>query len=94
LFGAAGSGPQHEGQGISPGALLQVNTAQRRITLTLPASALGHANLQGARLWLNTWDWDGGYRALNEQAQGHSFGHAGRPGPHWLDASPMLQLSP
>ena len=44
---------------------LDVDAAARTITFTIPASALGRPRtLQGARVHVTTWDYDGGYRAL------------------------------
>jgi hypothetical protein len=95
LFSASGSGPQHEGKALTPGATLRVDAPARRITLTLPASALGHADLRGARLWLNTWDWDSTYRSLSPQALGHGFGGGdGSRQPLWMDASEIITLPP
>lgn len=52
----------------------------------------GLKSLSGAKLYLNTWDYDGGYRALAPEAQGMVFG-GGQPGdPLWMDDSAVITL--
>ena len=91
LFTAEGAGAQHEGTPRSPGALLQVDAARHTVQFTLPASALAGLDTgPGLQLYLNTWDWDGGYRALLAEPGGHSMG--GAPGPRWMDDLPPIRL--
>ena len=48
--------------------------------LSLPPTALGSpASLDGARLYLNTWDYDNGYRPLAPTPQPWAMG-GGAPG--------------
>lgn len=79
LFGPEGASAQNEGRSITPSAGLSVDAARKRITFTLPASALGAATLSGARLYLNSWDWDGGYRPVLATPGGQNLG-GGAPG--------------
>jgi hypothetical protein len=59
----------------APAPTLDVDAAARTITFTVPASALGRPRtLQGARVHVTTWDYDGGYRALAPVAGPHAFG--------------------
>ncbi|BCT93263.1 alpha-amylase [Lysobacter helvus] len=59
----------------APAPKLDVDAAVRTITFTIPASALGRPRtLQGARVHVTTWDYDGGYRALAPVAGPHAFG--------------------
>ena len=93
LFSPAGSDAQLEGTPVAPSARVQVDAAQRRVRFTLDADALGRpATLQGARLYLSTWDYDGGFRALAPEPAAWSFG-GGEPGaPKVMDDTPVLTL--
>lgn len=75
LFSAQRANAEAEGEAVSPAANLLADRDRRTITLLLPARALGNpVSLSGAKLYLNTWDYDGGYRALKPQADTHNFG--------------------
>ena len=68
LFSAEGASADSEGTPVIPGAAIEVDRASQRVRFTLPASALGSpASLSGLKLYVTTWDWDGGYRALTPQ---------------------------
>lgn len=104
LFSSEGASASHEGQPISPGAQLRVDSARRRLLITLPPAALGlsptlapagHSSphpLQGAKLYLSTWDWDNGYRALAPQAQAHTVGGGHADEPLWMDDTAVVVL--
>ncbi|WP_396270721.1 alpha-amylase family glycosyl hydrolase [Ideonella sp.] len=95
LFADEGASATSEGRAITPAAALQVDATTHTIQLTLPASALGRrSTLKGARVWINTWDWDGGYRALFSAPRSHSFGDGGgdAQGPLWMDQVGPLTL--
>ncbi|MBT9486522.1 MAG: alpha-amylase [Rubrivivax sp.] len=93
LFTADGASATQEGTPATPAATLAVDAARHTLSLTLPAAALGGLkSLSGVRLWVTTWDYDGGYRALASEPGGHSFG-GGAPGdPKWMDASEIITL--
>jgi hypothetical protein len=75
LYAAEGADAQHEGTPVSPGAGIVVDRERHTLRFTLPAAALGHpASLSGARLYMTTWDYDGGYRRLGAESGGHAFG--------------------
>ena len=60
----------------------------------MPAAALGRAaGLSGARVYVTTWDYDGGYRALAPEAGPHAFG-GGDPArdPRVMDAVGPIDL--
>lgn len=90
LFSAAGSGPQAEGTPIAPGATVEVDAARHRVILTLPGGLLGP--LEGLQVYVNTWDWDSGYRALAAEPGGHVVG--GGPGPRVMDDFGPVTLGP
>ena len=77
LFGAAGASATNEGAPLSPGADLQVDREKDTLTFTLSSAAIGRpASLSGARLYVASWDYDGGYRPLAAKADRHRFGGA------------------
>ena len=92
LFTAEGASATHEGTPAGPAPVLQVDPERHTLTLALPPAALGNrADLSGVRLWVSTWDWDNGYRALQAQPGSHHFG--GPPGaPKVMDASAIVTL--
>jgi hypothetical protein len=60
----------------------------------VPAAAFGRAtDLSGARVYVTTWDYDGGYRALAPEAGPHAFG-GGDPArdPRVMDAVGPIDL--
>ncbi|MEK8049585.1 alpha-amylase family glycosyl hydrolase [Ideonella sp. DXS22W] len=96
LFSADGASATQEGKPVTPGALLDTDARRHTVTFTLPASALrtlrGHAPtsdatatdpLSGLQLYVNTWDWDGGYRERTPEPGSHTPG--GAPGPKLMD---------
>ena len=81
LFGWAGASETHEGTAVTPAATLQADPARNTVSFTLPAAALGGAPLQGARIYVTTWDYDGGYRALSPAPQPYAIGGGPDDGP-------------
>ena len=84
------------------GVEIQVNNLTKRfgsqtiwedVSLTLPASTLGPlSSLRGARVYVTTWDYDAGYRALGAAVQPFAVG-GGAPGqPKVMDASAVITL--
>jgi hypothetical protein len=93
-FGAAGASDDNEGTAGGASADIRVDKASRTITFTIPASALGdRPSLAGARVYVTTWDYDGGYRALAPQAQPAVFGGGdGARDPLVMDATDVIEL--
>jgi len=93
LFSAAGASAKHEGAPVAPGAVLRVNRDQQTVSFTLPAAALGRLpSLSGAKIYVTSWDYDGGYRALGPQALPYTFGGAAADGAKVMDASAVIVL--
>lgn len=92
-FGADGASASSEGAALSPGAGLEVDQTRRTVSFILPAKALGNpASLSGARLYVNTWDYDAGYRGMTPEGGNMVFG-GGLPGDaKVLDESAVLTL--
>jgi hypothetical protein len=91
LFSAEGASADHEGRPLAGGATISVQAATHTVSLLLPAAALGNLpSLAGARIYVTTWDYDGGYRALAPQAAAHGLG-GGEPGePKVMDSALVL----
>ena len=93
LFEAQGADATQEGTPVARGVKVGTDAAAKTVTFTLSAAALGRQpDLRGARLWINTWDWDGRYRDLEPEAKPFGFG-GGQPGePRVMDATDILVL--
>jgi glycosidase len=86
LTDANGADAEHEGGPVTPGAQLSVDPQARTLQLVLPASALGNVqSLRGARIYVTTWDYDGGYRPIAPQPGAHAFGGGAAGSPKVLD---------
>jgi len=93
LYSAQGAGAQADGTPVSPAAAISVDPSAATVTFTFAASALGNRkDLSGARLYLNTWDYDGGYRPLDAAPAGMRFGGGKAGDPLWMDATSVLSL--
>jgi hypothetical protein len=92
LFDAEGATATDEGRPTAPAPTMAVDAATRTLTLTLPPAALGgRRDLSGVRLWVTTWDWDGGYRPLQGEAGPNAFG-APAGTARVMDASAIITL--
>ena len=92
LFDAKGASATSEGTPVTPSAAVQIDAAQHTVSLTLPAAALGRpATLSGARIYITTWDYDGGYRALSPEPQAYVVGTGGAAA-KVMDASAIIVL--
>ena len=75
LHEATGASATSEGTSVTPTARIDTDAAAGTVTLTFPARALGDAaSLTGARVYVSTWDYDGGFRPLAAEAGPHAFG--------------------
>jgi len=75
LFSSAGADADSEGTPVSPASTIETDLQAATITFTLPAAALGNLDtLSGVRVYLNAWDYDGGYRRLAPEAGRMHFG--------------------
>ena len=93
LFSSEGSSASHEGTPMAPSATLRADAATQTLRLTLAAAALGRLpTLSGAKVYITTWDHDGGYRALGPQSQPYAFGGGAVDGPKVMDDSVVIVL--
>lgn len=93
LFGSQGATADSEGLPLGA-AMIEVDAEQRRIRFTLPANLLGQpASLEGARLFVSTWDYDGGFRGLSPEGAAMEFGGGrGCCDPLWMDTAGPLRI--
>ncbi|MBL8519316.1 MAG: hypothetical protein JNK75_01470 [Betaproteobacteria bacterium] len=94
LYTADGATATVEGTPTTPGARIETDAKRHTITFTLPADALGRPQtLTGARLYVATWDYDGGYRALQRAPSRYAIsGGDGQGDPLVMDDTPVLEL--
>jgi glycosidase len=93
LFAAEGASAESEGRPIAPGAGITVDPETDTVGFVLPARALGDPRtLSGARLYVATWDYDGGYRSLQPQAGTHAFGGGDGRDPLVMDDTDVIVL--
>jgi glycosidase len=75
MFSAREADATREGASLTPGAALAVDRAANRVTFTFPAATLGNRrSLSGARIYITTWDYDGGWRGLSPTGGSHAVG--------------------
>jgi glycosidase len=94
LFGPQGASANTDGTAVTPAASIATDPQSRTVTFTIPSAALGDpATLSGARLYVTTWDYDGGYRALAPEPGSFIFG-GGDPArdAKVMDASVVVRL--
>ena len=94
LFGAQEASATHEGTPVGQGAHIRVDASTRTVSLVLSAAALGHPRtLSGAKIYVTTWDYDAGYRALEAQPGAHTMGGRRSPqDPLVMDDTPILRV--
>ncbi len=93
LFAPDGASESVEGRPLTPGAAVATDRAVRTVTLTLPAAALGRpAGLGGARIYVTTWDYDGGYRPLAPAAEPFALGGGPADGLKVMDDAGPITL--
>ncbi len=93
LFSFAGATATNEGTAVTPTATLRVDRDAKSIRFTLPASVLGCLpSLSGAKIYVTTWDYEGGYRPLGPQEQPYAFGGGAPEGAKVMDDSAVIVL--
>jgi glycosidase len=91
LHASDGASATSEGRSMTPAARVEVDRGTNTLSLVLPASVLlGSTPLRGAKIYVTTWDYDGGYRALAPQAQPFSMGGGDPADPRVMDDSEII----
>jgi hypothetical protein len=86
LFSADGASAKAEGTPVIPTATIATDAARRTVSFTLPGAALGYPqSLSGARIYISTWDYDGGYRDLAADAGPYTYGGGAPDQPRVMD---------
>lgn len=93
LFSHEGASDTHEGRVVTPTASIEVDRATRTLRFVLPPASLGNPKtLAGARIYVSTWDYDGGFRTLAAEAGAHTYGGGASTDPLVLDDSGIIVL--
>ena len=93
LFGSEGASASGDGTAVVPAALVSTDPASRTVSFVLPAAALGSLkSLSGAKVYITTWDYDGGYRALRAAARPYGMGGGDDSTPKVMDESEVIVL--
>ncbi len=86
LFSAEGASATADGTPVIPTATIATDAARRSVSFTLPGAALGNPqSLSGARIYISTWDYDGGYRELAADAGPYTYGGGAPDQPRVMD---------
>ncbi len=93
LFGPEGADASADGRSVTPAAEIETDAALRTVRFTIPSESIGDlASLSGARIYVSTWDWDGGWRPLARQAGSFIVGGGDSESPKVWSASPVIRL--
>jgi hypothetical protein len=93
LFSAAGASATQEGTAVTPAPAIAVDAATSTVSFTFSASAFGgRKSLSGTKIYVTTWDYDSGYRALAPAAQPYVFGGGPAAGARVMDDSAVIVL--
>jgi hypothetical protein len=94
LFSAVGASATADGTPVTPAARIEVDAQRHVVSFVIPASALGsRRSLSGAKVYVSTWDYDGGWRALAREPQAHAMS-PGDPerGARIMDDTPVIVI--
>lgn len=93
LFGAEGADASADGRSITPAAEIITDATTRTVRFTILSESLGDpVSLSGARVFVSTWDWDGGWRPLAREPGSFIVGGGAPQGPKFWSASPVIRL--
>lgn len=94
LFSAANATAANEGTPAQSAAQLGVDAKRNTVSFTIPSAALGRpATLKGAKVYVTTWDYDGGYRSLTAEGGSSIFGGGdGKADPLVMDDTAVITL--
>ncbi len=95
VFGPRGANADADGEVLIPAPAIETNADRRTVTFTIPSATLGHPmTLSGARIYVTTWDYDGGYRPVAREPGPFTMGWSGSgdpsQAPRVMDASAVV----
>lgn len=94
LFAAQGATGQSEGVALAQAASIQVNEKEKTLQFEFPASLLADLpSLAGLKVWVNTWDYDSGYRKLSMEGGASEMGGGSPHQPLWMDSA-SVEIKP
>jgi glycosidase len=101
VFGPQGADAEHDGEVLTPAPAIAADPVTRTVRFTIPSATLGHPqSLSGARIYVTTWDYDGGWRdvardpgpfTMGLRAESKSPGDPAKT-PRVMDASAVITL--
>jgi glycosidase len=92
-FASVGADQAGEGRVQMPGASISVLPERRLVRFDWPAAAFADVDdWRGGRLYLNTWDYDNGYRAIAAEPQGMVYGGGNADSPRVMDETAVIEL--
>ncbi len=92
-FRAEGADAQHEGTLTTPAATITALPATNTVRFEWPAAAFdGLADWTGAKLYLNTWDYDSGYRPIAPDPGPMTYGGGTNESPRIMDETAVIEL--
>jgi hypothetical protein len=90
---ADGADAEHEGRQQRPAPTIAVLAATNTVRFEWPAAAFGDVrDWRGLRFYATTWDYDGGYRALDDAPGAMIYGGGTPTSPRIMDASAVIEL--
>jgi glycosidase len=90
---ADGADAEREGRQHRPAPSITVLAETNTVRFEWPAAAFGDVHdWRGLRLYATTWDYDGGYRALDAESGAMSYGGGTPTSPRIMDASELIEL--
>lgn len=94
LFSSPGASAGNDGTPTAPAAVIEVESTTHTVSFTVASSSLGGAqSLSGARIYISTWDYDGGFRPLSPAPAAAAFaGGDGARDPLIMDDTAVITL--
>ena len=94
LFSSIGASATADGTTVAPAATIQVDVSGKTVSFLISADALGGIqSLSGVKVYISSWDYDGGYRPLAAVAGPASFGGGlGAVDPLIMDDTAVITL--
>jgi hypothetical protein len=94
MYSADGASASSDGRSTSPAAAIEVDAVGNTVSFIFPAGSLGGiSSLSGVKIYISTWDYDGGFRPLGAAPGNASFGGGdGAVDPLIMDDTAVITL--